>query len=856
MKSISVLLLILYSSLLYADTSEKEYQDLCSYDKTWCGKLKNSDGTFVRPKKEIILLLKELAPVIEKHAATLGVDSRAVAGAIMAENSLNVSISDDVQNLLVKIGVANKGEIFGKRFTYGLGQLNFSAARDAENYAARLEKRASLDDATLSDALLVPEKAVYYVAAVIRKVQDDYKAQGIDISGKPEILSTLYNLGNSSRKAKETKANGSAPRPNYFGFFVKKYENELSFLKKAAPDNVVVSEQVALESSVKAGTQPSSTKLNTAPLTKSMALLEKKLKLVFTKSAPLYTSPPVCETSKDYGATDLKRKYETMKNFAVSGIVEKNNSFDVIAPTIDCDANAWELIKTSTGEIGWIKKDDLEKNTAKALVAVPKCSNKPDLKCVSQIKQEYKDLLVEDTSSELFFRPFSQSGKSSFKTPDWECRDSSVSNPNKFSYSSNGFTPGYPGGVIGGGVAMPARKITAPVYSDDELKNTLQKIDSKIKELENFYQARLDSPKNPFGNSYMTSFKNTVQKCADKQFFKLDNCSLNLGNIEKFLTSFSPQKTFSKDDLNYINHNAFQVSIGGPMISKKDYLALTAQGGIYGGFSSYNIGNYSVGAGSFGLPAQYLFREGDEKIWGVDDMDAAYKNCSESLSLLESKIMSDKKLPSQDSQMMLNAVADMRNSLSTGAMDSLKKLMTMPEDEKTRLMEAKRADFIQAAKLCLSLDDTFKINRKNQTETFATKNYNCFYQNLEVLDAGVGLMLKDMVHEMMYSPMGLMALSMYFQTAFTPMIPPAVGGVPAISSGDADKEVQSRAVYCPNKTAEQIESMVKKYPCVKKVYVPDHWMVNRLNELGNTVLFRPFAEDDRYSVSVENAQCN
>jgi hypothetical protein len=112
-----LLFLIIFAFKAFA-LSEQDYKELCSYDQKWCGKLKNSDGTWVKPKKEIVLLLKELAPIITKHAATLGVDPQAVAGAIMAENSLNVSISDDVQDLLVKIGVANKGEILGKKFTY------------------------------------------------------------------------------------------------------------------------------------------------------------------------------------------------------------------------------------------------------------------------------------------------------------------------------------------------------------------------------------------------------------------------------------------------------------------------------------------------------------------------------------------------------------------------------------------------------------------------------------------------------------------------------------------------------------------------------------------------------------------
>src|SRR4051812_13556335 len=101
-----------------AEDWEAKYKELCSYDMKWCGKIKNSDGTWVKPKKEIVKLLETLEPVIREQAKKLGVDPRAIAGSILAENSLNVSVSDDVQDFLVKAGVASKGSILGKKFTF------------------------------------------------------------------------------------------------------------------------------------------------------------------------------------------------------------------------------------------------------------------------------------------------------------------------------------------------------------------------------------------------------------------------------------------------------------------------------------------------------------------------------------------------------------------------------------------------------------------------------------------------------------------------------------------------------------------------------------------------------------------
>ena len=316
-----LLLSISHGSNSLASTDwDKEYKNLCSYDSKFCNRVKNSDGTFARPKKEILALLKELNPIIQASAKRLGIDPRAIAGSIIAENSLNVGISDDVQNLLVKIGVANKGEIFGKKFTYGLGQLNFNAAREAEDYAAHLENRKPMSDSDLTEAILIPEKSIYLVAAVIRKVQDDYKKQGIDISDKPEILTTLYNLGRSEEKALETKKSGQLPRPNYFGFFVHKYENDLSFFQKPAEITVTEKKVVLDPASKTSPTKPKlvSHKIQTTP---------KKLVIALNKSLPIYSSPPACAGGGDYGATNLEKKYQTMKVFPVTAIAEKGKSF-------------------------------------------------------------------------------------------------------------------------------------------------------------------------------------------------------------------------------------------------------------------------------------------------------------------------------------------------------------------------------------------------------------------------------------------------------------------------------------------------------------------------------------------------
>jgi hypothetical protein len=554
--------LLFYSQLLLAD-AESDYKNLCSYDQKWCRKLKNSDGTFVKPKKEIVLLLKELGPTIEKHAKTLGVDPRAVAGAIMAENSLNVSISDDVQDLLVKIGVAKKGEVLGKRFTYGLGQLNFTAAREAEDYAAKLENRAPVSDTELSNALLIPERAVYYVAAVLRKCQDDYKNQGIDIAGKPEILTTLYNLGHSDIKSSELKKSGNNPKPNYFGFFVQKYQSELSFLtSKAEP----LKAEVRIAKPIIKEDKPVSD--------------SKEIKLAVTKSMPLYSAPPTCATTNEYGAADLRAKYDSLKAFTVSVVAEKEKTFKVIAPSIDCETNTWELIKLSSGELGWIKKDDLEKTTSKILVPKMNCTQQVDVKCANSIKEKLKDQLAlggEVSKTEIYVTPKSNAKKAAFKKPDWQCQEKeeeeAMANPPSAlpSSGSGGYYPSVGSGMYGSPMPMvPANKIGKAIHTDAVMNDLIKLIDQKKKEAENFYKAPLNEPINPYSGIPFDAFKEGIEKCKNRQVYNLKPCQLDFKEVNKLLAAIDVSKKPSKDDRLFLITNMGMIPMGIPFASKDD----------------------------------------------------------------------------------------------------------------------------------------------------------------------------------------------------------------------------------------------------------------------------------------------
>jgi hypothetical protein len=49
--------------------------------------------------------------------------------------------------------------------------------------------------------------------------------------------------------------------------------------------------------------------------------------------------------------------------------------------------------------------------------------------------------------------------------------------------------------------------------------------------------------------------------------------------------------------------------------------------------------------------------------------------------------------------------------------------------------------------------------------------------------------------------------------------------------------------------------MLENNPCIERVYVPDEWLVNRLNAFGPKIIKRPFEEFDRFAVDYGGELC-
>ncbi|HWU42991.1 MAG TPA: DUF1402 family protein [Bdellovibrio sp.] len=220
---------------------EGRYQQLCSYDPD-CEKIKHFKkwykptedepatgwGSFKAPKQELLALIRGLKKPIFEAAKLYSVDPRSIAGSILAENSMNFGLVDEVEDELVKSGIAPDGQVLGYNFTYGLGQMQCKKlALYIEPIAASIEHREQRNQREICYSIQDPVSSINYIAAYMRYSQDAYAKEGFDIRGQFTILMTLYNLGLAPKWARRARENNLQPRVNYFGLFGEMYRSSI-----------------------------------------------------------------------------------------------------------------------------------------------------------------------------------------------------------------------------------------------------------------------------------------------------------------------------------------------------------------------------------------------------------------------------------------------------------------------------------------------------------------------------------------------------------------------------------------------------------------------------------------------------
>lgn len=110
--------------------------------------------------------------------------------------------------------------------TYGLGQLSPVTALKMTDLT-RLPKLSYKDADQLYGRILDPDESLHVIAAVIVDAIRAYREVGVDISDRPGITATLYNLGNPRARA---RASRGRPKPNYLGAFVEDHLDTLDQL--------------------------------------------------------------------------------------------------------------------------------------------------------------------------------------------------------------------------------------------------------------------------------------------------------------------------------------------------------------------------------------------------------------------------------------------------------------------------------------------------------------------------------------------------------------------------------------------------------------------------------------------------
>ncbi|PJC40750.1 MAG: hypothetical protein CO042_02055, partial [Parcubacteria group bacterium CG_4_9_14_0_2_um_filter_41_8] len=156
-------------------------------------------------------IIKENVGIIKTAAKEFEVDPVMVAGVIHQEQSTNFNFRDKLTDYI--------GGLAGIDTSIGIGQVKVSTAEELEQKFNKLnpiinDKKVINTRAMRVEFLKDPLMNVRYVATKIKFDQDRWRDAGFDISSKPEILATLYNIDSVKEPEKKPHIN---PDSNDFG---------------------------------------------------------------------------------------------------------------------------------------------------------------------------------------------------------------------------------------------------------------------------------------------------------------------------------------------------------------------------------------------------------------------------------------------------------------------------------------------------------------------------------------------------------------------------------------------------------------------------------------------------------------
>ncbi|MFN3698551.1 MAG: DUF1402 family protein [Pseudobdellovibrio sp.] len=826
-----ILFILTISFLLFAEDWDSKFAEVCKRD-AMCSRLKASDGTWFKPKPEIIALLKHSDAQLEikNTAIKYGVDPVAVAGAIVAENSLNVGVKDSVQTWLAgKMGITN---IAGKNFSFGLGQISLPAAREAENYLARIENRASKSDSELTQEIADPMGSIRIAATIIRKVQDDYKNQGFDISKDPGILASLYNLGQSEKRAKEAKAEGRLPQVNYFGLFVNKYSQDIRSAAK-----VTQATPINLKPQVPNTSEVASKKTDMTPplITSKAEKINKNLIKtdIVTKSVSLVSAPLLCESS-DYGQ-DVVRETKSSSYGAPVAALDKDESYVEVSRTLDCKSNIWKLIKGRDDKIGWIQDEQLEKVKSTKLETKRTCTRgKSETTCQQSIAKSVGDLGIDSKNSDglVYIKPISNTkdGKISFKNEDFNCGNKT---PETTARNSKSLTAYRFGG-------------SKPDISTKELKSISEELNIFAnKELIRMSKElklpvdQLHEPENPYSAiaSQLENIKSLTQAC--------------LRTLSSETIQCQDPRNYSKEYKDMLEKNKYEKS---PSLMDVAMLNQNLSNIIYQNQNGKNSQLYLN---------TYSPNEDELRLTTPEEIRESISYCEERIGDLKKSTQAQQKSQIANQNQGINPSYTSypsypygRSSVGFGGIyggygafiqvDHLFNAARKATDEQIKKYSS---EFVGFVKFCHARMNLLEANKKQN-------RFNCT-QAPKYLSNGFQLYTKEIVAKLyQQNPSQLLNEVQSGASMFVGQdILNDILGVQATAQPLKQYNNDYNSSYCPNKTAEYIEELVKNNPCIKHVFVPTRYLSNKLSNLDSKVIYRLFEEDGKYAIEIGDGLC-
>lgn len=776
---------------------------------------------------------------IKKASAKYGVDPTAVAGAIVAENSLNVGVKDSVQTFLAgKMGIT---KIAGKDFSFGLGQINITAARDAEAHIAKIENRSPRSEDELIKEIADPMGSLRVASMIVRQVQDDYKEQGFDISKDPALLSTLYNLGESKRRAKDAKDNGRTPKSNYFGLFVEKYAPEIRDVAKIGPAAKV---KVATAPVPPVAPEPPVTvravETARAPADLPVAPAKNLVKTnVVTKSLPLAAAPYFCDTAQN---GDVRTEAMTSTFGAPVGVLEKNEAFKEVARSLDCKSNIWKLVRGSENKTGWVSSDQLEKAASAQMEPAIKCSaGKSESGCKQNIQKMAANNYIDSKKSDglVYLKPISATPDKpvSFKQEDNRC---GYVQPETDESAKKGTRSGNAMSVSPSSMSSDEAEVSA--------KELLQLADVELGRMSkavNIDPADLSEPENPYSNvaGILKAAKSTAKECSKAFQSEAGMChQLNtyLNIVKNVVTAVEYKKDPSLEDI-----AKFETDMNNQMNSSG------RRGSDYVMFGAYDP-----------KPNELESITPEQIKESLDDCKGRLAQVKENLPVVaETPPDPNNQNPARANTRSNRAMGygtvggmgmGMRSARNYGNGVTVTSDMVFDAAQKatTEQIKAHASQFMKYAKICQARLNMLSENPSRDNKLNCTMAPKYVQTQAKLFTREVASKIFKQNPQLLIAELNESAPMTFENNVITDILGTTKTAQPF---PEAMEEVQGG--YCPNKTAEFIEEMIKANPCIKAVYVPTKYLAGKLNSLGSKIIYRQFEDDGKYAVDLGDGTC-